>query len=94
MSQSQQINRPDHSSDVAPTPQNTPLDTAVLANRPANIGKPQVEDIGEGEEVDDDDEEEDVGAVNPASLLAKVGDLDRRLKVITAWDPVHSTMTV
>lgn len=69
MSQSQQINRPD-SVDVAPTPQNTPLDTQVLANRPANLGKPQVEDIGEGEEEDD---QEDVSGANPASLLAKVG---------------------
>jgi nucleosome assembly protein 1-like 1 len=68
MSSSQKINRPDHSTDVQPTPQNTPLDNAVLANRPANMGKPQVEDIGEGEEDDD----EDVGAMNPASLLAKV----------------------
>ncbi|KAK1927014.1 putative nucleosome assembly protein I [Papiliotrema laurentii] len=67
MSQSQQINRPD-SLDVAPTPQNTPLDTQVLANRPANLGKPQVEDIGEGEE---EDESEDVGGANPASLLAQ-----------------------
>jgi nucleosome assembly protein 1-like 1 len=67
MSQSQQINRPEETLDVAPTPQNTPLDTQVLANRPATAGKPQVEDIGEGEEEDD----EDVGA-NPASLLAKV----------------------
>ena len=71
MSQSQQINRPDHSSDVAPTPQNTPLDTAVLANRPANIGKPQVEDIGEGEE-DSGDDDADLSGANPASLLAKV----------------------
>ena len=69
MSQSQQINRPDHSTDVAPTPQNTPLDTTVLANRPANLGKPQVEDIGENEE---EEGEEDVTGLNPASLLAKV----------------------
>lgn len=67
MSQSQQINRPE-SLDVAPTPQNTPLDTQVLANRPANLGKPQVEDIGEGEEDDDD-----APGANPASLLAQVG---------------------
>ena len=70
MSQSQQINRNDAQLDVAPTPQNTPLDTQVLANRPANQGRPQVEDIGEGEE-DDDDQDEPEGA-NPASLLAKV----------------------
>jgi nucleosome assembly protein 1-like 1 len=70
MSQSQQINRSDAQLDVAPTPQNTPLDTQVLANRPANQGRPQVEDIGEGEE-DDDDQDEPEGA-NPASLLAKV----------------------
>lgn len=73
MSQSQQINRPDASLGVAPTPQNTPLDTAVLANRPANIGKPKVEDIGEGE--DEDDGGEDVSSMNPASLLAKVRDI-------------------
>lgn len=66
MSQSQQINRPE-SLDVAPTPQNTPLDNQVLANRPANLGKPQVEDIGEGEEEDDDD----APGANPASLLAQ-----------------------
>ena len=76
MSQSQQINRPDASLDVAPTPQNTPLDTAVLANRPANIGKPKVEDIGEN---DEEEGEEDVGAMNPASLLAKVSALSNRL---------------
>jgi len=70
MSQSQQINRPDAQLDVAPTPQNTPLDTQVLANRPANQGRPQVEDIGEGEE-EDDDHDEPEGA-NPASLLAQV----------------------
>ena len=68
MSQSQQINRSE-SIDVAPTPQNTPLDNQVLANRPANLGKPQVEDIGEGEE---EDESEDLSGANPASLLAKV----------------------
>ena len=70
MSQSQKIQGRDASSDVAPTPQNTPLDTAVLANRPANTGKPQVEDIGEGEE--DGDGAEDVSGINPASLLAQV----------------------
>ncbi|ORY35425.1 hypothetical protein BCR39DRAFT_567610 [Naematelia encephala] len=69
MSQSQQINQGGRSLDVAPTPQNTPLDTQVLANRPANLGKPQVEDIGEGEE--EDDGAEDVSSMNPASLLAK-----------------------
>ena len=68
MSQSQQINRPDAALEVAPTPQNTPLDTQVLANRPANAGKPQVEDVAEGEEEDDEEE-----GANPASLLAKVG---------------------
>lgn len=72
MSQSQQINRPDHSTDVAPTPQNTPLDNQVLQNRPANMGKPTVADIGEGEDEDDADDGEDVGGLNPASLLAKV----------------------
>jgi nucleosome assembly protein 1-like 1 len=66
MSQNQDIQGRE-SLDVAPTPQNTPLDTAVLANRPANLGRPQVEDIGE-----DEDEGEDVGAMNPASLLAQV----------------------
>lgn len=65
MSQNQDIQGRE-SLDVAPTPQNTPLDTAVLANRPANLGRPQVEDIGE-----DEDEGEDVGAMNPASLLAQ-----------------------
>jgi nucleosome assembly protein 1-like 1 len=65
MSSSQPIKGPDHSTDIQPTPQNTPLDTAVLANRPANLGKPQVEDIGEGDEDD--------GGMNPASLLSKVG---------------------
>ena len=66
MSQNQDIQGRE-SLDVAPTPQNTPLDTAVLANRPANLGRPQVEDIGE-----DEDEGEDVGAMNPASLRAQV----------------------
>ena len=68
MSQNQDIQGRE-SLDVAPTPQNTPLDTAVLANRPANLGRPQVEDIGEGE---DEDEGEDVGGMNPASLLDQV----------------------
>jgi len=97
MSQSQQINRADFQLDVAPTPQNTPLDTQVLANRPANQGKPQVEDIGEGEE-DDEDQDEPEGA-NPASLLAKVSlpskryglDIEssgyRRWKRATSADP-------
>jgi nucleosome assembly protein 1-like 1 len=69
MSQSQNIQARE-SLDVAPTPQNTPLDTAVLANRPANMGKPKVEDIGEGE--DEEEGEQDVGGMNPASLLANV----------------------
>ncbi len=76
MSHSQNIQARDGSSDVAPTPQNTPLDTTVLASRPANLGKPQVEDIGEGEE--DDDGGEDVSGMNPASLLAKVSVCDLR----------------
>ena len=67
MSHSQNITARDESSDVAPTPQNTPLDTAVLANRPATLGKPHVEDIGEGEEDD-----EVTGGENTASLLANV----------------------
>jgi nucleosome assembly protein 1-like 1 len=53
MSSSQDIKGRDHSSDPAPTPQNTPLDTAVLANRPANMGKPTVEDVAEGDDEDD-----------------------------------------
>lgn len=70
MSQSQDIKpRQEESSIVAPTPQNTPLATQVLANRPAGLGKPQVEDVAEDEE---DDEGEDVTGVNPASLLASV----------------------
>ena len=76
MSQSKQINRPEQSI-VAPTPQNTPLDNPVFANRPANLGKPQVEDIGENDEEDDDDGEDLAGA-NPASLLAKVS-LEQRV---------------
>lgn len=69
MSSSQDIKGRDHSSDPAPTPQNTPLDTAVLANRPANMGKPTVEDVAEG---DDEDDADDVPGMNPASLLANV----------------------
>ncbi|WVQ68212.1 uncharacterized protein L199_006419 [Kwoniella botswanensis] len=72
MSQSQDIQgRTDPSLDVAPTPQNTPLDTGVLQNRPANLGQPTVETLAEGEESDGDDDAEDVGGANPASLLAK-----------------------
>lgn len=70
MSSSQNIANRDHSTDIAPTPQNTPLDTAVLANRPANLGKPKVAAVEEGDDEDDDDE--DVGGMNPASLLAQV----------------------
>lgn len=70
MSSSQNIAARDHSSDPAPTPQNTPLDTKVLASRPADVGKPKVEDIGE-----DEDEEEDVSGFNPASLLAQVSNV-------------------
>lgn len=69
MSQNQNIQARENL-DVAPTPQNTPLDNAVLANRPANIGRPKVEDIGEGE--DEEEGAEDVGGMNPASLLAQV----------------------
>ncbi|KAK8854886.1 hypothetical protein IAR55_003625 [Kwoniella newhampshirensis] len=70
MSQSQNIQgRTEPSLDVAPTPQNTPLDTGVLTNRPANLGQPTVETLAEGEESEGD--EEDVGGMNPASLLAK-----------------------
>jgi hypothetical protein len=69
MSSSQNIASRDHSSDPAPTPQNTPLDNQILKNRPADMGKPTVADIGEGEE---EDGEEDVGGFNPASLLAQV----------------------
>jgi hypothetical protein len=74
MSSSQNIQERDHSTDVAPTPQNTPLDTAVLANRPANLGKPKVEDVVEGEDEDDEEGDEDVGDMNPASLLASVSE--------------------
>lgn len=81
MSQNQDISGRTNT-DVAPTPQNTPLDTAVLANRPANIGRPKVEDIGEG----DDEEEggEDVGGMNPASLLAQVG------AIVEQWFPART----
>ena len=72
MSQSQNIApRADASLGVAPTPQNTPLDTAVLSNRPATIGKTTMEEIGEGEG-DDDEDAEDAVPMNPASLLASV----------------------
>ncbi|WVQ81950.1 hypothetical protein IAT38_004077 [Cryptococcus sp. DSM 104549] len=70
MSQNQDIQRADSTLDVAPTPQNTPLETGVLQNRPANLGQPTVETLAEGEESEGDDGE-DVGEVNPASLLAK-----------------------
>lgn len=59
--------KPRESHNVAPTPQNTPLQNTTLASRPAGQGVPTVEAIGE----DDDGEEEAVGA-NPASLLAAV----------------------
>ena len=72
MSQSQEIQgRGDSNLDVAPTPQNTPLDTGVLQNRPANLGQPTVETLAEGDD-EDDDQGEDVSSMNPASLLAKV----------------------
>jgi nucleosome assembly protein 1-like 1 len=70
MSQNQNIQPRQNEGGIAPTPQNTPLNTNVLASRPAGMGKPQVEDIGENE--DEGDDGEDVGAVNPASLLAQV----------------------
>ncbi|WVR07412.1 hypothetical protein IAU60_004453 [Kwoniella sp. DSM 27419] len=70
MSQSQNIQgRADSSLDVAPTPQNTPLETGVLQSRPANMGQPTVETLAEGEESEEDGE--DVGGANPASLLAQ-----------------------
>lgn len=69
MSQSQDIQRADSHLDVAPTPQNTPLETGVLQNRPANLGQPTVETLQEGEESEEDEE---VGGANPASLLAQV----------------------
>lgn len=77
MSQSQNIQSRE-TQDVAPTPQNTPLDTAVLANRPANIGRPKVEDIGEGEDEEEGDDSNVAAGMNPASLLAQVrrGDSD------------------
>lgn len=68
MSESQDIKPRAEDSLVAPTPQNTPLNTQVLANRPAGQGKPQVEDVAE----DDEDDGEDVSGMNPASLLANV----------------------
>lgn len=68
MSESQDIKPRAEDDLVAPTPQNTPLNTAVLANRPAGLGKPGVEDVAEG----DEDEGEDVTSMNPASLLASV----------------------
>lgn len=69
MSGSQDIKstRPEDSL-VAPTPQNTPLNTNVLANRPAGLGQPRVEDVAE----DDEEDGEDVTDANPASLLANV----------------------
>lgn len=70
MSQSQNIQSRE-TQDVAPTPQNTPLDTAVLANRPANIGRPKVEDIGEGEDEEEGDDSNVPAGMNPASLLAQ-----------------------
>ncbi|WVQ74795.1 hypothetical protein IAR50_004401 [Cryptococcus sp. DSM 104548] len=69
MSQNQDIQRQDTTLDVAPTPQNTPLETGVLQNRPANLGQPSVETLAEGEE-SESDEEEGTGGANPASLLA------------------------
>ena len=71
MSQSQNIqNRTDTT--IAPTPQNTPLNTTSLSSRPAGLAQPQVEDIGEAEDEEGDDGGEDVGGINPASLLARV----------------------
>lgn len=78
MSESQDIKPREEDDLVAPTPQNTPLNTQVLANRPAGLGKPQVEDVAEG----DEDEGEDVTSMNPASLLASVS-LHRHLAVTT-----------
>lgn len=69
MSESQDIKPRAEDDLIAPTPQNTPLNTQVLANRPAGLGKPQVEDVAEDE---DEDDAEDVSGVNPASLLASV----------------------
>jgi len=69
MSSSQNIKGRDHSTDPAPTPQNSLVNDAVLSSRPAkNLGKPTVEDIGEGE--DEDDADEGNAGMNPASLLA------------------------
>lgn len=67
MSQNQDIQQRNEGG-VAPTPQNTPLNTTVLSSRPAGMGKPTVEDVEENE----DEEGEDVGGMNPASLLAQV----------------------
>ncbi|EIW67379.1 hypothetical protein TREMEDRAFT_40518 [Tremella mesenterica DSM 1558] len=70
MSQSQNIApRLEASLNVAPTPQNTPLDTAVLANRPAVAGKTTMEEIGEGE--GDEGVEDEEAGMNPASFLAQ-----------------------
>lgn len=66
MSQNQDIQQRNEGG-VAPTPQNTPLNTTVLSSRPAGMGKPTVEDVEENE----DEEGEDVGGMNPASLLAQ-----------------------
>lgn len=69
MSESQDIKQTRPEDDLAaPTPQNTPLTTGVLTNRPAGLGKPHVEDVAEDEEEDG----EDVTGANPASLLASV----------------------
>ncbi|GMK59121.1 hypothetical protein CspeluHIS016_0701360 [Cutaneotrichosporon spelunceum] len=66
MSESQDIKPRLEDDLIAPTPQNTPLTTHVPTSRPAGAGKPQVEDVAEG----DEDEGEDVTSMNPASLLA------------------------
>jgi hypothetical protein len=71
MSESQDIKGRPEDDLAAPTPQNTPLTTSVLTNRPADLGKPHVEDVAE-------DDEEDEPA-NPASLLASVSRLLSRL---------------
>ncbi len=74
MSQNQNIQPRQDGGGVAPTPQNTPLDKTVLSSRPAGMGKPKVEDVEEDEE-----EGEDVGGMNPASLLAQVSDCHKVL---------------
>lgn len=79
MSQSQDIQRADSHLDVAPTPQNTPLETGVLQNRPANLGQPSVETLQEGEESEEDEEAGGGGGANPASLLAQVSLMPGRL---------------